>query len=603
MEPSQNPVTEAGHPEKLPSPYKGFSLRQRLLPVILLAFAAGLTICFFGPFDIYTANADEFRFPLVSFIWYNLLTALAVAAILTAVLLPLRGRVFDVVYAILFWLTLMLFIQGNYLNFGITALSGDGMGDDGKDIGALILNTAIWLIVGAGCVSAVLFLRPAMREWIPTVGVIAMVTVIGMQTIPFAINSLAGDIWSRNTSMTIHGGESKNQFLSYKNMEKVSSKKNIIYFVIDRFDMIYYEEHAKKECPELFEELDGFVYFDDMVSLYPRTYPAIPYLLTGREHDFHDNRIDYLQDSYRDSEFLNTLKENNYNINIYTDIYYGYHGIPEMQNYICNDSSADTFSIQNKGSLSLNMTQISLFRYLPHAAKELAGNVSTADFSKYFVYNSEHPQYTSDMRDAYSYLNKHPMTTFDNANNFTFIHLAGCHLPVPYDESFEKADGEERNDPTNAMKQSFTIINLYLRQLKELGLYQDATIVITGDHGWHGGSDSDLPIRRPQVTALFFKESGSAGTPLVTNAAPVEQGDIIPTILQSESIDHADFGKSLFEFTEGEDRVRRFNFQSLQYTNGEINYEVAWYHITGRARDFENWELVSRGDYVGNIYQ
>ena len=147
------------------------------------------------------------------------------------------------------------------------------------------------------------------------------------------------------------------------------------------------------------------------------------------------------------------------------------------------------------------------------------------------------------------------------------------------------------------MKQSFKIVNLYLDQLKELGIYEDATIIITGDHGSLQGSDTRLPTDpsrpNPILTALFVKESGASGTPLTVNSAPVMQADIIPTILRSEGIDtDEDFGKSVFEIPADQPRKRKYNFQSYQKDTG--GYEVIEYEILGPARDLSNWTIVNR---------
>ena len=88
--------------------YKGFSFRQRLIPTILASLAVSLTVFIFGSFDIYSANANQFGFSLFDFIGWNLLFALGLTAIICAILLPLRGRAFDVVFAFFFWLALML---------------------------------------------------------------------------------------------------------------------------------------------------------------------------------------------------------------------------------------------------------------------------------------------------------------------------------------------------------------------------------------------------------------------------------------------------------------------------------------------------------------
>ena len=583
----------------------GFTFKQRLLPVLLLAFAMALTVFVFGSFEIYGSNMEQFDFSLTDFLGWSLLYALGLIIVVSAILLPLRGTAFDIVYAVFFWIALMLMIQGNYLNFGISSLTGDGMGADGFATPKILLNTAIWLLVGAGIVFAVLFFRAKHRDLIRTVGIIGMVTVIGMQSIPFAVTSLTSDIWkSKDYGVTDEESDGLPHFLTYENLDRVSTKKNVIWFVIDRFDVTYYEE-AREKSPEIFYNLDGFTYFDDMTAMYPRTFPSISYMLTGKEHDFRDPRPEYLMDAYQNSEFLKLLNANDYSINIYTDHYYGYEDARHLEEYVANSSAVNHFNIVDKPLLSFDMTRLSLFRFLPVATKNLIGNISTPDFEKYVSYDTEYPKYESyDMKAVYDYMGENPLKTFSTKNNFTFLHIAGCHMPSKYDENFGAPTRDEQYDAVIAMKQSFKIINRYIDQLKELGLYEDATIIITGDHGWHGGSDTTIPTESgsPLITALFVKESGSAGTPLITSSAPVMQGDIIPTILASEGIKSStDLGKSVFEIPEDQPRVRRYNFQSLQYTEGALDYEVFEYEIVGRARDLKNWTIVDRYR-VGDIY-
>ena len=594
-------MTENTTPKK--TAYKGFPFRQRLAPVILLALAASLTLFFFGPFDIYSNNTDQFPFELRDFIMWNLLFSLGCAVVLCVILLPLRKRVFDVFYAVFWWLTLMLFIQGNYLNFGISSLTGDGVGADGFAPGKIVVNTLIWFIVGAASVSAIILLHGKAREWIPTVAVISMITVIGMQAMTFAVGSMTTDAWEpKEHCISNEDPEESTHFLTYKNLDKVSTDHNVIYFVIDRFDVIYYEDYALKECPEIFYNLDGFTYFNDMVSLYPRTFPSVAYMLTGQEHDFLDPRRGYFEQAYQEAPFLKLLKENDYNVNIYTDTLYGYEDARHMQAYVSNSSSVTFYKVTGKPLIAKDMLRLSLFRYLPILAKSTVGSIGTDDFEQYVTYDTEYPKYSTDMKDVHDFLKENPIETYEGKNNFTFVHISGCHMPNAYDENFRPAKEKDEYSAVSSMKQSFKIINRYLDQLKEFGLYEDATIIITGDHGWHGGSDTATPLLRPHVTALFVKESGKSGNPLVTNSAPVIQADIIPTILKSEGIQaEQDFGRSVFEIGVNEERTRKYCWQSLQHVNGAIDYEVVMFEIKGSARDYDNWTIVDRF-YVGDIY-
>lgn len=580
--------------------YSGFSFRQRLVPVILVAFAASLTVFLFGPFEIYSANADQFGFSFLDFFGWSLLFTLISAGIICAVLLPMRGRIFDIFFSLAFGGTLMLMVQGNYLNFGISALTGDGMGADGFNNTYMILNAVIWGIVLVGCVLAVLLIRQKYREWITTICTIALITVIGMQGITMAVTSMTSDVW--RSTVTVSKPEDEDaqalpHLLTYKNLDRVSSGKNVIWIVIDRFDTNFYAE-AEEACPEIFYNLDGFTYFNDMTSLYPRTFPSVAYMLTGVEHDFHDSRSDYLTEAFSNAKFLQILKENNYSVNIYTDNYYCYEDARDLEGYVENSSRADSVQVVQKPRLAFDMTRLSLFRNLPVALKNIVGELDTPAFQKYIVYETDYPKYeSSDMKVIYDYLSENSLTLFDGQNNFTFLHIAGCHLPNKYNENFETPEKSDEWNSVVSMKQSFKIVNLYLDQLKQLGIYEDATIIITGDHGSLQGSDTRLPTDpthpNPILTALFVKESGSHGTPLTVNTAPVMQADIIPTILRSEGIEtDTDFGKSVFEIPVDQPRKRKYNFQSYQKDTG--GYEVIEYEILGPARDLSNWTIVNR---------
>ena len=587
-------------PKSAPA-YVGLSLRQRVLPTLLIAFAAASTVCLFGPFDIYGNNLDQFVFSIGDFIGWSLLFTLLGTAAITAILLPLRGKAYDTVSAVFFWLTLMLFAQGNFLNQGINSLTGDGVGNEAPGIASYVINTVVWLAVGAAIVFASLRFARRHRETLLTVCVIAMVTVIGTQTVSFALTSLTTDIWvEKNHSQS--APEDQKHVLTYKNLDRVSKEKNIIYFVVDRFDVIYYEDYGLVKCPELFEELDGFTYYSDMVSLYPRTFPSVAYMLSGIEHDFHDTRLGYFEEVYSTSPFLAELKKNHYNINIYTDTYYGYHDAKSMSDYVKNSSGTTSYSIENTPGLFKDMLRTSLFRYLPMIAKETTGNINSGIFEQYVNYEAEYDKYTTDMKDAYDFLSANPLTVYSGENNFSFIHITGCHMPNLYDGNFDPVEESDEHNPVVALQQSFRIINLYLEQLKELGLYEDATIIISGDHS---NVRLDREFRGPHTTALFVKESGSADTPLRVSHAPVAQGDVIPTIFASEGIvTETDFGKPVWEYREGEERERKYVFQARQaQPEGPATYEVIVYKIKGSSRILANWEIVSSGDQVGSIYE
>ena len=621
-------------PKRKKKKYKGFSFSQRLVMSILAALIAPLTVFVFGPIDLFSANSAEFKFALGDFFLWNVLFAVISVLVIFGILISLKKRAFDIAFGIVMWLSVMLFVQGNYLNFNISSLEGDGVGEGGMKLSTLIINTLLWLLVGFGCVYAMRFVKRKHRDILRTVSLILCVTVLGMQLVSCGVTLITTDVLgSESESSTVHtegdsqtiAGESQSDgesdtegeditvdvgtpdgkyLLTYANLDKVARSNNIIYFVIDRFDASYYEL-AREQCPEIFYNIDngGFTYFDDHISLYPRTYPSTTYMITGVEPDFESfDRKEYFAQAYTSSHFLNLLNDNGYRINLYTADYYAYDNAYYMQKYVANSTGNRGYTIDSKLSLAADMTRLSLYRYLPMAAKSLVGELSTPQFNDHVLAIADYPAYTCDMKNMYEYLRDNPLSVDESCEkNYSFIHISGTHLPNKYDEDFNALDSNSplKQDAVCAMKQSFKILNLYIDQLKALGVYDDATIIITGDHG---NIKSDRNVKIPHLTSLFVKNSTSAAAPLKVSHAPVCHEDIFATILKSEGIsDTLGLGTNVFDVAEGSDRERRYVFH--RYVPETKKYsEVFVYRIVGDAKDVDNWELVDQYDLGKSIY-
>ena len=174
---------------------------------------------------------------------------------------------------------------------------------------------------------------------------------------------------------------------------------------------------------------------------------------------------------------------------------------------------------------------------------------------------------------------------------FTFIHLYGCH-----DTSISV---QERINVT------FDLIYYYLGQMKVLGIYEDSTIIITGDHA-AALSDSKMigsansKDDGTRVTAMLFKKSGNSGTPLATSSAQVSQDDLWNTIFESEGLIDEKDGESFFDIPEGEDRARRYIFEMYKNSkNNDLKHNRLYeYKIVGNANLSESWEMVKETDII-----
>lgn len=588
--------------KKTKTPYRGFTRSERLVPSILLSLAIPFTIFFFGPFEAICKNSEMLDFTFMDLLAPSFFISLAVAFALFLVVWNLSGRVFDIVYTLLFGVGFMLYLQGNYLNLGLNAVEGDGVGVSSYGGTASMINLIIWIVVLSAVMVSVLLVRKK-REVLRLAMIVVMVAVVGVQVMMFTLLSFTTDAWTPLNQRYDDAELSETSdylpsILTNANLTELSSEGNVIWFVVDRFDYTYVQKILKTE-PEFFDNLDGFTMYDNHITKYARTFPSIAYMLTGVENDYSTGRIEYFENAYGNGTFLKEMKENGYKVNVFTEKYYAYHDANVFDGVVDNLSSSDVYEVRDRMGLWGDMTRLTLFRYLPFFAKGWVGVINTSDFNGYIEYEANKPLFDSGMKDVYDWMTAEDFTTFEGDKNFSFIHINGCHMPNSYYEDFSLVlDESDKWDSNLAMRVSFKLVNYYIEQLKELGLYEDATIIITGDHASAISDTKDLSGSR--VTTLMVKKKGESGTPMEVNSAPVEQSQLLATIFQSEGIvPKNDYGTSIFEVQEGDDVKRYYHFQKTVSGGDDV---LVIYEVVGDAKNFKNWTKIEERN-VGNLYK
>lgn len=581
--------------------------QARILPSVILSLAVSLTLFIVNPLEILSSNASEFRFVFADFMWWLFLIAGVFAVINFSLLYFTPIIVNRIVYGFLIGLLLMLFMQGNYLNAGLT-LSGDGTSGAGVSFGQMVFNAIVWLLVFALFVALVLFVRKSGVVRALCFFLSAIILLISLITMTVNIvsankNQADGILQRKEAS----GDENyQPRFLTYKNISTLSEEGNVIIFCIDRFDGLDNAEPEINNNSAFFNDLDGFTYFNDHISKYGHTYPSTTYMLTGVEHDNSHDRAMHFRNAYENNNTLKILNDNGYAVNVYTDYYYSYDDVYYMPNYLDNVIETDINNthkvIDQKMFLSLRMMQLGLYRCMPMSLKTIVGgsiNSATCNgYVRYSAYNLTEPEYTTDMKEAFNRVKNGVTLRTDGKKNFSFIHVSGCHS-VPYSETWERASRKESKDTSISVRNSFRIIKEYVKEMKRLGIYKDATIIITGDH-----ADPKFDygkIDGPRLTALFVKPSGEGENVQVNNAtlkispAQVSHENLWGTIFKSEGISVSGFKPSVFDISETENQTRTYlwDYHDRAYTK----YWECKYQIVGSARDINNW-TISEEDIV-----
>ena len=599
---------ESAEGKRAPTPRSPFWLK--VIFAIMLSVVSPLTVCVFGPFEIYSANLDEFKFSLMDFLPYTMLFALGAAVIIFAFLIVLavishksgKDIFFNIGCGAMLWISLMLFVQRNYLNLfmGGGGLAGDGSGAQGIDWTMLILNTAIWAVAGCIIVFGIVFLSKKFADIKNAIVIVSVVALVGMQVVNFGINTFTTETFTPILEREKKEGEGETlpSKLNYDQMGELSDGKNIVFFLVDRFDANYYDTMVKKN-PGFFDRLDGFTHFNDYTSLYARTFPSVASILTGKDHDYFSgkSKAQALYSFYSDGcGKLGVLKENGYKINLYAEEGYDYVDASVLSGYAQNVSGGVEYHIDNSFSLAKDMLLLSLSQYLPMAATAPWSNMlSTPLFNDHAIYETNDGEMfmvsTDATIDLTNRLKNDGFAKVESEGQFTFIHLYGCH--------------DTANSTTKNLTVTFELIYYYLDQMKEMGLYEDATIVITGDHA-AALSDSKMIGSAnkyddgTRVTAMLFKKSGDSGTPLATSSAQISQDELWDTIFESEGLLDLKSGESFFDIPEGVDRERRYFFEMYRNSknNGNKYNKVYEYKIVGNANVGESWKIVSETDIV-----
>lgn len=598
-------------------------LKARWLPALLGAFAVAFTFFFAGPTDIYAANRTEFLFTYGDFAGWLALYALGAFLFFGALLLFVPDKAFPVVFGLVFWLAVMGYVQGTFLNIGISSLMSDDVGSPLKP-GFVVFDTVLWVVTGAGCVIGALLMKK--HDMIRTAALVVLFVLCGMQLVSCAAKlpkvigpadtveetgtDAAGtdaqrdpgtdagtdaDTAAETSAEAETDAEPEMLYLTTAGLCDVAPGKNIVIFLIDRFDVSYYHDLLEFDA-DFFAPLTGFTCFPDNVSTFSRTYPAVAGMITGIENDFSGKAEAYFEHAYQDSPFLRDLRDNGYSIRLYTDEYYSYRDAASLIGVADNITGTTGYVVTDHAGLAGNMLRLSAYRYLPVVMKSMI-KIASGTFTESGTYSGDEPAFAVSDARTYAMLDKGlEINTSYGENAYIFIHLSGCHSPYYMDENgrFVSSGGNS----LDASRGCFKMIYHYLDELRRLGLYEDSTIIITGDHPTP--VDDYVEPDAPRLTALFVKPAGKSGQKLVTSSAQVSERNLIPTLVRSAGLRTTrQYGDGYFDIPEGKDTERHHLFE-LTYDNGSS--ALVDFLVSGPGADFDNWEIVGRKD-VGWLYK
>ncbi len=551
-----------------------FADDRKLKSRALISFGAVLTFVmtyFLAPIiEIFVANTMFFDYTVSQVMLPVGISALIVFAVLFGLSFIMKGRLLNWYLSLLVGLSLGAYVQSIFMNSSVGVL-------DGTEV--LWKDLATEAVIGLAVWGLILFLLFALQQFSKKIWTYA----VGFLCVLLSVMQLASSVGIFFISEI---DEKSNIQATRVGEFDLSDKHNVIVLAIDSFDIIYAEE-VMQNNPEYFDEFDGFTWYKNTTPHYSRTFPSVAYLFTG-ENSFYTSDYDTAMSTAWDNNgFFEDIKDAGYAIRVYAHQKYvnpdGEYLMEYLDNYKVIEPEIDYLKLEKE------MLTLSLYRTAPTSLKPFFETDTTQANSAYSLTNNERLSLTDYA--FYDRLKTEKLNTNNETGEkgtFSYYIFKGCHAPYVFDENCEKTD--EKVTVKEATRGALTNVSEYLRQLKELGIYDSSTIIITSDHG-KSGTITELDA--PRVVSMFYKPAGSTGEIKISNS-PQQLVNVRPTVLKEMGLDYADYGTPFDEVAEDAD-VTRYMYMSGASSDGSVREEnLVTYEIKGDANDFENWKIIDK---------
>lgn len=521
------------------------NLPEHIYVLLTLAFTCALFI----PMDIYLSNINEFWFGLSKIFPWFLLWSLVASFIFLVLYTVLRDEYRVVFITLTVGALIGIVVQSYLINLNYGVLNGVAIDWKKYKIEGII-NTLIWLVCFT--IPILCCLKLKYKKFLQI-------------TVKFCVVLVVVQVASLFYVHIKHPEEKKfNCVLTTDKMFEISSKDNIIVFVLDRFDNEIFDKILEKDS-WVKEKLAGFTYYPDATSVYGGTDLALPHILTGIKYKNDMLVKDYVDKAWKNTTFYDEMIKNDYDVGVYTFK----HFVTPSSKVLLNLKSEDTKKLST--SLSKKFMKLALFREVPHILKK-----------KFVVYSGDF--HSTGVKGGYNQndivFNKELMRGIkvnDDKNAFRLYHLNGPHPPYNMNRNIQKGASNEYEQGVGSLK----IVFNYIEQMKKLGVFERSTIAIIADHGlWNSIGHGPL---------VLFKECNSTFDDFSTSSNQVSLIQLHTAILK--------------RFTHKDKVIKDFGSYSMneRYVyypkNTDSFYEFL---VSGDMKNKDSWQVFRELHYMGN---
>lgn len=511
--------------------------KNSIFPILMFGFMIG----FFGPVQLYLNNASEFYFYFKDIAGICIGMTLVVITVLLLIVMLTPTKVSDWIGTVLFGIALAFYIQGNYVNVDYGTLNGDALVWS-RYKAVAVWDTLLWIV----CIAIPIVIKLVKPKLVKPVKNYVSVWIIAIQVVTLVVLALGLKPKTQNNGECIFTNEG---------IYTLSSKENVILLVLDCYETTDFskliEEHS--EYKELFS---NFTYYPNTVGGSTRTVLALPHLLTGKPYVSEGTYADYLNDSFDSSAVFKELKAQDYDTRVYTEPTFA----PSEADVEIDNMSTGSKKVTNYTILGQKLYQFTACQYMPHVLKQFVWMYS-GDFDKAARNNkSEASAYQLDDDIFYEQMCKNKISTIED-KAFRVYHLNGAHGPFKLHK-----DATINGKETSLEEQQIgvmLIIEEFFNQMKELGIYDDSTIIILGDHGAYGIECNPIFMVKDKMNTKNFTVS----------KVPVSYDNLEPTVLKALGKKSSSDNKPVDELTMDDNKERYFYYQDKK-SNDSVQYKI-----------------------------
>ena len=315
-------------------------------------------------------------------------------------------------------------------------------------------------------------------------------------------------------------------FLDYTFSEKekfsFGNKENIIVLVVDSMGESIAKEMMEK-YPEVQKIMKDFMMCDRLTSPVPQTMYAIPAMLSGVPFPVNDDgtpqnicHASYLNRVCRaEHSLFQALKKLGFRTEGYSFILQTICYAPDVI-----DNSVPITREMKKSSIML-LPSLMLEKFIP---VKLSNSFDMTFLNPQQATAQPEDEENNGIFDRNFYRSlSEKFSVGTTSKVFKYLHIHGAHDPVHTDEELcENSDGSRLDQ----LRGSFKIVDMLLTKLKQHDLYNDSTIIITGDH----------TETYSQETICFIKRRKVTRNAMAVNSTPHLISDIAGTILDEYGI-------------------------------------------------------------------